>query len=189
MITYWKLSAKTVVSKGDRSVDSFLENRTEKGGVNKTGFVVGALIGAALLGLAIWLIMGPSKEEQIANVLEGSYHEGSPEFERITRDIIISTREDTVESPNAFGNISMFIKGRIRNKGDRVINGLEVNVAVVDKNNQVVKEKRVLVIPAQYERLGPGETIDPVTLALDGFNRKDDRANIRWRVTAIRTRQ
>jgi hypothetical protein len=171
-------------------VDSFLEDKTGKGaGINKIGFIVGAVIGIALLGLVVWLLMGPSRQEQIANVLEGSYHEGTPEFEQITKDIIISTREDTVESPNAFGTISMFIKGRIRNKGTSTINGLEVSVAVVDRSNQVVKEKRVLVIPAQYDQLGPGETIDPVTLAIDGFNRKDDRANIRWKVTAIRTAQ
>jgi hypothetical protein len=170
-------------------VESFLENKTEKGGVNKAGLLIGALIGVTLLGLVIWLITGPSRDEQIANVLEGSYHEGTPEFEQITKDIIISTREDTVESPNAFGTISMFIKGRIRNKGTRVINGLEVNISVVDRNDQVVREKRVLVIPSQYEKLNPGETIDPVTLSIDGFNKKDDRANIRWKVTAIRAPQ
>ena len=170
-------------------MESFLENKTEKGGVNKAGLLIGALIGVALLGLVIWLITGPSRDEQIANVLEGSYHEGTPEFEQITKDIIISTREDTVESPNAFGTISMFIKGRIRNKGTRVINGLEVNISVVDRNDQVVREKRVLVIPSQYEKLNPGETIDPVTLSIDGFNKKDDRANIRWKVTAIRAPQ
>ena len=170
-------------------MESFLENKTEKGGVNKAGLLIGALIGVTLLGLVIWLITGPSRDEQIANVLEGSYHEGTPEFEQITKDIIISTREDTVESPNAFGTISMFIKGRIRNKGTRVINGLEVNVSVVDRNDQVVREKRVLVIPSQYEKLNPGETIDPVTLSIDGFNKKDDRANIRWKVTAIRAPQ
>ena len=171
-------------------MESFLEKKAEKGGgVNKAGLLIGALIGVALLGSVIWLITGPSRDEQIANVLEGSYHEGTPEFEQITKDIIISTREDTVESPNAFGTISMFIKGRIRNKGTRVINGLEVNVSVVDRNDQVVREKRVLVIPSQYEKLNPGETIDPVTLSIDGFNKKDDRANIRWKVTAIRAPQ
>ena len=169
-------------------MDGLLENEAEKGtGVNKIGFLIGAVIGIAALGLIIWSVMGPGREEQIANVLEGSYHEGSPEFEQITKDIIISTRDDTVESPNAFGTISMFIKGRIRNKGTRTINGLEVSVSVVDRNNQVIKEKRVLVVPAQYDRLRPDDTLDPVTLSIDGFNRKDDRANIRWKVTAIRT--
>jgi hypothetical protein len=59
-------------------------------------------------------------------------------------------------------------------------------VAVVDQFNQVIKEKRVLVVPTQQEQLSPGESI-PITLTLDGFDSNDDRANIRWKVTAIRT--
>ena len=56
---------------------------------------------------------------------------------------------------------------------------------MVDHFNQTLKEKRVLVVPTQVGQLGPGETIS-ITLSLDGFNEKDDRANIRWKVTAIR---
>lgn len=168
-------------------MDSLLDNSSEKPGINKA-FIVGALIGIVILAAGIWLVSGPSMPEQVANILEGSYREGSPEFNDITKDIIISTNEDTVESPNAFGKISMFIKGNIRNKGSRVINGLEVNVAVVDRFNQILKEKRVLVVPTQREKLAPGDTI-PITLSLDGFDKKDDRANIRWKVTAIRVEQ
>ena len=80
----------------------------------------------------------------------------------------------------------MGITGRVKNKGNKMIDGLEVNVAVVDQFNQVLKEKRVLVVPTQQEQLAPGETI-PITLTIDGFDRNDDRANIRWKVTAIRT--
>jgi putative SOS response-associated peptidase YedK len=166
-------------------MDGFLEPQEKKKGINK-GFIVGAIFGILIISAGIWLLTRqPSMEDQMANVLEGSYREGSPEFGEITKDIIISTSENTVESPNAFGKISMFISGTIRNKGNRVINGLEVNVAVVTQFNDVLKEKRVLVVPTQRSQLGPGEII-PITLSLDGFDRKDDRANIRWKVTAIR---
>lgn len=162
-----------------------LEQTQEKKGVNKILFI-GGLIGIVLIGVAIFAMsFRPSMEDQMASILEGSFREGSPEFEKITRDIIISTDPRTVQSPNAFGTISMFITGNIRNKGTNVINGLEVNVAVVDQFNAVLKEKRVLVVPTQRPRLGPDETI-PITLSLDGFDKKDDRANIRWKVTAIR---
>jgi len=80
----------------------------------------------------------------------------------------------------------MGITGRVKNKGDKTIDGLEVNVAVVDQFNQVLKEKRVLVVPTQQALLAPGEAI-PITLTIDGFDKNDDRANIRWKVTAIRT--
>lgn len=166
-------------------MDAFLEPREEKKGRNKA-LIVGALIGVLVLSCAIWLLMRqPSMEDQKASILEGSFHEGSPEFAQITKDIVISTADDTVESPNAFGSISMYIGGKIRNKGNKVINGLEVNVGVVDSFNQTLKEKRVLVVPTQQPQLAPGDTID-IHLEIPGFDKKDDRANIRWKVTAIR---
>ena len=166
-------------------MDAFLEPSKEKRGINKV-FIVGTIVGALIVGAGIWLLtLQPSMEDQVATILEGSFREGSREFEQITKDIIISTSDDTVQSPNAFGSISMYIKGSIRNKGNRVINGLEVNVAVVDSFNQTLREQRVLVVPTQRPQLGPGEVI-PISLEISGFDRKDDRANIRWKVTAIR---
>jgi hypothetical protein len=162
-----------------------LFEKEDKRGFNK-GFIVGGLIGILAIAAIIFVAMQrPSMEDQKQAVLADALREGSPEFQEITKDIIIATSDDTVESPNAFGHISMFITGRIRNKGSRVINGLEVNVAVVDQFNQTLKEKRVLVVPTQIGQLGPGDVI-PITLSLDGFDKKDDRANIRWKVTAIR---
>lgn len=150
-------------------------------------FFVGGIIGLVLIAAVVGLLsLQPSMADQKAMVLEGSFLEGTPEFEQLTKDIIISTGPETVQSPNAFGSISMYIVGKIRNKGTRAINGLEVNVSVVDQFNAVVKEKKVLVVPTQQQVLEADSTI-PVTLSIDGFKRDDDRANIRWKVTAIRT--
>jgi hypothetical protein len=163
----------------------FDEPEKKKHGINK-GFLVGGLIGVVLIGLLILVAMQrPSMEDQMAAVLADAYREGSPQFDEMTKDIIISTSDKTIEYANAFGGISMTISGRIRNKGTRTINGLEVNVAVVDLYNNTLKEKRVLVVPTQTPQLGPNEVF-PITLGLDGFDKKDDRANIRWKVTAIR---
>jgi hypothetical protein len=168
-------------------MDAFLEPKKEKRGVNWI-FILGGLVGVVVIGVAIWVLsFQPSMDEQRATILEGSFREGSPEFAQITRDIVISTSDDTVQSPNAFGTISMYIRGTIRNKGDKVIDGLEINVAVVDTFNEPLREERRLVVPTQVPQLGPGETI-PVSLEISGFDRKDDRANIRWKVTAIRAR-
>lgn len=157
----------------------------EKKGINKV-FVAALLVGVAVIGAALWVIsLRPSMEEQTAKILEGSFREGSPEFAELTKDIIISTDKNTVESPMVTGTISMFINGKIRNKGTRTLNALEINCGVVTQFNKVLKEKRILVVPTQVERLEPEQTI-PVTLSLDGFAKDDDRANIRWKVTAIR---
>lgn len=148
--------------------------------------IVGAVIGLVAVGIAIALLMRtPSLEDQTAAILAGSHQEGSPEYAELNKDIILSTDDRTVQSPTGLGTISMFIHGKVRNKGNRTITALEINVAVVTQFNEVLKERRILVVPVQKATLGPDETI-PVTLTLDGFKKDDDRANIRWKVTAIR---
>ncbi|MFN6964950.1 MAG: hypothetical protein ACK4S4_14445 [Pyrinomonadaceae bacterium] len=167
-------------------MDNFAQP-AENRGVSR-GLLVGLAIGVLVVGGALlYLSTRPSMDEQMASVLEGSVREGSPEFGELTRDIIISTDMDkTVQSPTVLKNgIGMFIVGNIRNKGSKTITGLEVNVSVVTQFNEVLKERRLLVVPLQEDRLDPGETIT-VNVNLDGFKKDDDRANIRWKVTAIR---
>lgn len=157
----------------------------------KRGFnpvlIVGMLIGAAVIGAAIYFLsLKPPMEQQTAQILEGALREGSPEFAAVNKDIIIATDDKTVESPTGMGTISMYIHGNIKNKGERNVTALEVNVSVITQKNEVLREKRVLVVPMQHPNLPAGETI-PITLDIPGFDRKDDRANIRWKVTAIKT--
>lgn len=166
-------------------MDTILNKNEEKKGVNKV-LIGGTITAAVAIGVVIWVLsLTPSIDEQRAQILQGAYQEGSPEFAELTKDIIISTDDNTVQSPTGMGTISMFIRGKIRNKGTRVINILEVNVGVVTQFNEFLKQKRILVVPMQQPRLEPGETI-PITLTIDGFDKNDDRANIRWKVTAIR---
>jgi hypothetical protein len=157
----------------------------EKRGINKV-FIVAALIGIVAIGLAIWaLSFRPSIEDQTATILQGAFREGTPEYAELNKDIIISTDDRTVESPTGLGTISMYINGKIRNKGERTIDILEVNVAVVTQFSEVIRERRIPVVPIQQSVLAPGQII-PITLTLDGFKKSDDRADIRWKVTAIR---
>ena len=165
-------------------MDSLLP-KEEKRGINKT-FLVAILIALIVIAGAIFLFSRkPPVDEQAANLVASALHEGSPEFEELSKDIIIATDDRTVQSPTGLGTISMYIYGKIRNKGKRTIDVLEINVAVVTQFNQPIKEKKILVVPLQQPTLEPDQSI-PVTLALEGFSRDDDRANIRWKVTAIR---
>ncbi|MGB7200842.1 MAG: hypothetical protein WBD16_01090 [Pyrinomonadaceae bacterium] len=166
-------------------MDELFETGKKKNGVNLV-FIGGVAVALAIVAGAIWMLSSrPSIEDQTAKILEGTFREGSPEFAAITKDILISTDENTVESPMGLGTISMFIKGNIYNKGAKKITTLEVYVGVVTQKNEVLREKKIVVVPIQQPSLNAGETI-PITLTLDGFDRKDDRANIRWKVTAIR---
>jgi hypothetical protein len=171
-------------------METFLqEKKEEKRGIS--GVLVGAvLLAAALVAGALWLLtFSPTREEQKQQQLAGAFLEGSPEFEEYTRQLVISTDFDrTTESPLGLGTVQMSIHGTIRNKGSKTINGLEVKVSVVDKQNKIIKEKKTMVIPNQSPTLQPNETI-LVFVPMDGFSKEDDRANVRWKVSAIRFQQ
>ena len=168
-------------------MDTLLQNENkEKRGVNKILLAAMAIATLLVAGGIYLLSLQPSIEEQKQKALEGAYLEGSPEFQQYTNNIIINTDTNrTIQSPTGLGTISMNIHADIRNKGDKAINLLEVNVAVVDTFNKVLRERKVLVVPDQQEKLQPRETIH-VAVPIDGFRKDEDRANVRWKVTAIR---
>jgi hypothetical protein len=160
----------------------------EKLYVNKS-FLVAILVAVLVVAGGILLIwkLQPSMQEQQDQALAGAFREGTPEFDVLTRRIIAETNEEkTWSSPVGTGGIMMNIAGRLRNNGDKVITGLEIKVSVVDIGGKVIKDNTVLVVPNQKKTFAPKEQMD-VTVRIDGFARDDDRANIRWKVTAIKT--
>lgn len=165
-------------------METFLQP-SEKKGVNK--ILLLALAAAALLvaGAVYLLSFSHSTDEKSQQLLAESFQEGTPEFERYTKDIIIQTDMDNImQSPTGMGTIMMTIHARIRNKGERTINALEVKVGVVDLAGKIVREKKLLIVPKQEEKLLPGQTI-PIVATVENFKPDDDRANVRWKVTAI----
>ena len=168
-------------------METLLPKEKEKKGINKV-FLMGIVVGVVFIAVVVWLFsMQPTMQEQQAKLLDGFSLEGSSEFAQVNKDIVISTDFNrTTESPTGLGTIQMTIAGQIRNKGAKTINGLEVNVGVIDRQNKVLREKKVIVVPTQYPALEPNEII-PVTVTLDGFPPGEERANVRWKVTAIKT--
>lgn len=157
----------------------------EKRSVNK--ILLAALLAAALLvaGAVYLLSLAPSSVEKQQQLLAESFQEGSPEFERLTKDIIIQTDMNNImQSPTGMGTIMMTIHAKIRNKGDKTLNALEVKVSVVDLLGKTVREKKLLIVPNQTDKLAPGQTI-PIVGTVEGFKKDDDRANVKWKVTAI----
>jgi len=168
-------------------MDTLLQvGEKEKKGVNKI-LLAGILIGTLVIAGAIWLAsLKPSTEEQTEQLFAGAFLEGTPEFEQFTKDVVVQTDMDNImQSPTAMGTIMMSIPAKIRNKGQKTINLLEVKVGVVDLAGKVVREKKLLVVPKQTETLPPGQTIRVIS-TVEGFKKDDDRANVRWKVTAIK---
>ena len=102
-------------------------------------------------------------------------------------NVVLTTDPDRLlQSMTGMGKIIMNIGGRIRNKGDKSLSALQVKVGVVDSESAVIKEQKFTIIPS-YKKptLGPSETID-VSVNIGGFTKEDDRANVRWKVTAMK---
>ncbi len=139
-------------------MDDLFKPVEKKRGVNKV-FFVGLLIAVVAIAAVIGVLsLKPSMDVQTAKILEGSLHEGSAEYDPLQKDIIISTDDGTVQSPTGMGTISMYINGKIRNKGTRTITALEVNVAVVTQFNVVLRERRSSSSPSNSPSSAPAKS-------------------------------
>jgi len=167
-------------------MDVFLGEKKEKKGSNK--LIIGSILIAVVLIVgafgAITLI--PSSKVVRKDALEGAYFEGSPEFQAYTKEIIITTDPNRLlEAKTGMGKITMYIGGSIRNKGERDLSTLQVAVAVVNLKQEIVKEKKYVIVPKMRKILGAGTTVN-LSVTLGGFSPDDDRANVRWKVTALK---
>jgi hypothetical protein len=150
------------------------------------------IIGTVLIAVLLFITTSgfystcTSRQAMQQQQMEGAVREGTPEFEALTKRIVIQTDENnTLQSPTGMGTITMFIAGKIRNFSDKTLTGLEIRVSVVDQLGNTVKDKTLTVVPSQQEKLATNETM-PVRVMIEGFNKDDDRAMIRWKVTAIK---
>lgn len=164
-----------------------LNKKPEKGA--KMAFWVAAIV-AALVGAGVvaFLLNRPTTQEAQQQTMEGAFREGSPEFAALTKKIAIEndTERFSTESPTAMGTIQMSIWGKVRNLSDKTLTGLELKVTVVDLAEKPIREKTVIVIPKQQDSLASFQTLS-VNVVMDGFKKEENRANIHWKVTAIKT--
>lgn len=162
------------------------EEKKEKQGINKVligALLAGFVVVAAFVGL---FALKPTNQQIQEQALEGAFREGSPEFAQYTKRIIAQTDENrTTQSPTGMGTIVMSIGGIIRNITGKTLTGLELNVSVIDSFGKPIKDKTLIVIPKQSEKLENNQSL-PVQVLIEGFSKDDDRANIRWKVTAIK---
>jgi hypothetical protein len=151
----------------------------------RTIIIVVAVVAAILIGGVFYVLMRKSMRETPPPRLDNAIRAGSPDFEKYKKLIALDDPEAD-ESPRALGDIVMTLHTTARNFTGRTITGLEVRAAVVDHQNQPVKERTVVVIPlADREALEPNKTMF-VAVRLEGMTDSDDRANIKMEVTGFR---
>jgi hypothetical protein len=144
-----------------------------------------AVVAAVLIGGVFYVLMRKSMRDSPPLRLDNAIRAGSSDFEKYKKLIPLDDPEAD-ESPRALGDIVMTLHTTARNFTGRTITGLEVHAAVVDHQNQPVKERTVVVIPLpDREELEPNKTMF-VGVRLEGMTESDDRANIKMEVTAFR---
>ncbi len=150
-----------------------------------TIIIVVALVAAILIGGVFYVLMRKSMRDIPPARLENAIRAGAPDFEKYKKLIALDDPEAD-ESPRALGDIVMTVHTTARNFTGRTIIGLEVRAAVVDHQDQPVKERTVVVIPIPDRgELEPNKTMF-VGVRLEGMTESDDRANIKMEVTAFR---
>ena len=146
-----------------------------------------ALVAAVLIGGVFYVLMWKSMPVTPQLRLDNAIRAGSPDFEKYKKLIPLDDPEAD-ESPRALGDIVMTLHTTARNFTGRTIIGLEVRAAVVDHQNQPVKERTVVVIPLpDREELEPNKRLF-VGVRLEGMTETDDRANIKMEVVGFRFR-
>lgn len=164
------------------------DRRLEEPESRKTLIIVVAVAAAVVIALFFYLLMraGGSSgggEPRVA----GAIRAGSAEFEPYKTQIVLDDPEAT-EAKRALGDTVMSLSTTVRNLSNKTLTGLEIRGAVVDHQNQPVKERTVIVIPTRQAELAPNKTM-PVTLMLEGMKDTDDRANIRMEIAAVKFKE
>lgn len=146
--------------------------------------VIGALIVGALVA---WLALTPAPTTANEPKLENAVRQGDKDFEYYKQRIALEPNTDFSQDMQSIsGGLSMKLVCVVRNFTGKTITGLQVIGSVVDKNGNVVKEKNAIVIPTNVVQSLDNNKSTPITIFIDGFDKKDDRANIKFRLSAVR---
>jgi hypothetical protein len=153
---------------------------------NRTLIIVVAAISAVVIVVFFYLLLRGTIGNSKPTRLEGAIRAGSPEFDKYKPLVPL---DDPVadEAKRPLGDMVMTLQTTARNFTGKTIIGLEVRAAVVDHQEQTVKEKTVVIIPGRRDELEPNKTMQ-VSIVLEGFTETDDRANIRMEVVGIKLR-
>jgi hypothetical protein len=160
----------------------------------RTLIIVVAVISAVAIGGLFYLLLRKAAAPTAPATLQGAIRPGTPEWDQYAKRIVLDEPADcpepgapfcATESKRALGDILMTLRATVRNFTGRTVAGLEIRAAVVDHQNQPVRQRTVVFIPsAQNAELLPNKTM-PATITIDGFTETDDRANTRMEVTGF----
>ncbi|MEP6924903.1 MAG: hypothetical protein ABI954_10595 [Pyrinomonadaceae bacterium] len=166
-------------------MDSLMQENKETPGSSKLFWIV-MVIGILIFGgLVAYFLSQPTPPSQEVK-LQNAVREGAPEFEALkSRVLVLEQTNLGTQAQNAAGGIEMRLPAVVKNFSGKTLTGLEVVASVVDDNEKVIKEKTAIVIPTQVSPIDNNKSA-LVSVSIGGFSPKDNRANFKFRVTAIK---
>ncbi len=150
----------------------------------RTVIIIVAVIAAVAIAGLFYVLMRASGSGTLEPTLEGALRAGSPEFEQYASKIALD-KPEAYESKRALGDIVMNLQTIVHNFSGRTLSGLEIKGIVVDHQGKPVNQHTVVVVPTRQPELENNRSM-AVRVMLEGMTDKDDRANIRMEVSAIR---
>jgi hypothetical protein len=171
---------------------SFPEDKSRR-----TLIIVVAVIAAVFIGGFFYLLLRKSVASGPAPTLQGAIRPGSPDWDKYSKLIVLDDPGDcpeegsrfcAYESKRTLGDIQMTLRATVRNFTGRTITGLEIYAAIIDHQDQPVKQRTRIVVPStSLPELLPNKTT-PVSIVIDGLFDEDDRANVKMVVSGFTLR-
>jgi hypothetical protein len=112
-----------------------------------------------------------------------AFQAGHPDAERLGKDIAVDQLVGR-EKVHPFNNLAVELTAVVTNRTNRVVSGLEMRGAIVDRENAIVRERTVAIVPAQQRLLEVDESVS-VRILLEGVGKDSDRAQTLLEVTGI----
>jgi hypothetical protein len=152
-----------------------------------TAAFITAVIAILVAALYYVAMPRPTVDPYDVSQLEAPLRAGDPEFEHSRHQIAVDALLG-IEKVHPFNNLAVEMTGSIKNNTGRTINGLEIRGAVLDHEDAIVRDRRIVVIPNRQTVLEPDETIK-VRILLENISKDSDRARLTLEVTGLRFAQ
>jgi hypothetical protein len=148
-------------------------------------YLVAALLTAVLLiaGSVLYEMSHASTPLRIEPRLEGALRAGAAEFEELRGRIVVE-QPVAVDALHSMNGPATELTTTVRNNTGRTLRGLEMRGAVFDAQSSLLRERTVVIIPAQQTALEPEEAIS-VRILLEGLSPEAERAGVLMEVTGV----
>lgn len=150
------------------------------------------LVAALITTLLVLVTMGvmhlsltkPAVRPAVEPRLEGAIRPEMPGFEHLREKVAVEQLVAT-EASRPLGDLAVEVRATVRNNTDRALSGLELRGAVLDAQSSALRERTVIVVPAQQTALEPGEAVG-VRILLEGISPEAERTGVLMEVSGVR---